>query len=171
MSEKIVTIGDRNFELEVERDGSRFRITAAGTTAPHDIELVATRGKEAEIRTGGRVYTIPYFVNGTEVWFAFDGETYVADVSEKGARTRARHRDHSLSAPMPGLILKILVSTGEVVEKGAPLLILEAMKMEHQINAPYDGIVMAINCLQGELVQPGAELITLDEAEVARSSS
>jgi 3-methylcrotonyl-CoA carboxylase alpha subunit len=63
---------------------------------------------------------------------------------------------------MPGAVLKIFVAKGDVVSKGAPLLILEAMKMEHQIVAPRDGRVRAVNCAEGELVQPGIDLIDFE---------
>jgi biotin carboxyl carrier protein len=59
------------------------------------------------------------------------------------------------------VVLRILVREGDVVAKGAPLLILEAMKMEHQISAGHDGKVVSVNCREGELVQPGVELVTL----------
>ena len=62
---------------------------------------------------------------------------------------------------MPGQVLKIFVETGDVVRKGDPLLVLEAMKMEHQIAAPYDGRVESIGCKAGDLVQPGIDLISL----------
>ena len=62
---------------------------------------------------------------------------------------------------MPGVVTKILVTTGQEVAKGTPLVILEAMKMEHQIVATHDGTVSAIRCREGELVQPGSDLIEL----------
>jgi 3-methylcrotonyl-CoA carboxylase alpha subunit len=158
MSEKVVTIAGQPAELEVEHDGARFH--AGG----HEIEVVAVRGSEAELRLDGRAVIVPFIVKGTEVWFALDGEIWSADVAEKGARATARHRDFSMSAPMPGIVLKILVNVGDVVAKGKPLLILEAMKMEHQIAAPYDGTVAAINCREGELVQPGTELVQINHS-------
>ena len=129
------------------------------------IDVLSTDGEEARIRVDGRVYAVPYVVQGAMVSFAFDGEIYFVEVEEKGGRARARHRDHSLEAPMPGAVLRILVRPGDVVQKGAPLLILEAMKMEHQLTAPRDGTIEAIHCREGELVQVGVELVTMMNTE------
>jgi 3-methylcrotonyl-CoA carboxylase alpha subunit len=126
------------------------------------VEVVATRGNEAELRIDGRTYIVPFIVKGTEVSFAFDGEIWTVDVSDPETRARRRHREATASAPMPGIVLKIDARPGDVVKKGQPLLILEAMKMEHVIAAPRDGTIATINCQEGELVQPGVELITLE---------
>ena len=125
------------------------------------IEVLDVLSDEIHLRVDGRIHVVPYVLQGTTVSFVFDGETYVIDVDEGSTRRRARHRDHSTSAPMPGVVLKILVKVGDVVTKGTPLVILEAMKMEHQIVAHGDGTVTAINCREGELVQPGVDLVTL----------
>jgi 3-methylcrotonyl-CoA carboxylase alpha subunit len=71
------------------------------------------------------------------------------------------HAGH-LMAPMSGAIVAVFVKAGERVAKGAPLVALEAMKMEHTIVAPADGIVAAINCAVGERVSEGADLVDLD---------
>jgi acetyl/propionyl-CoA carboxylase alpha subunit len=155
MSDKVVTIAGQQVELFLEREAGRFR---AGET---EIEVTRARDSEAEIRVGDRMFVVPYVVDGTRISFAFDGVTYNAEVTDRGAKTRTRHRDHSMAAPMPGLILKILVAKGDVVTKGAPLIVLEAMKMEHQIVATHDGTVSAVNCVEGELVQPGVDLVEL----------
>jgi 3-methylcrotonyl-CoA carboxylase alpha subunit len=68
----------------------------------------------------------------------------------------------TLAAPMPGKVLQVLVQPGATVAKGAPLVILEAMKMEHTIAAPYDGRVAAIHYKAGEQVDEGAELLRLE---------
>jgi 3-methylcrotonyl-CoA carboxylase alpha subunit len=126
-----------------------------------EVEVLAYRENEADVRYKGKTYVVPFVVDGSRVSFAFDGEIYSVEVGEKSGGRRARHRDHSMEAPMPGLVLKILVKPGDVVSKGTPLLVLEAMKMEHPIVATHDGTVAAVNCREGELVQPGLELIEL----------
>jgi biotin carboxyl carrier protein len=163
VSDKVITIRDATIELALERDGAQLR--AEG----HVVEIISMRPNEAELRVDGRSFFVPYAIDGTtvdgpRVSFAYDGEIYTADVAEKGARTRVRQRDQSMAAPMPGIVLKVLVKVGDAVTKGMPLLILEAMKMEHPIVAPRDGVVDAINCAEGELVQPGVELVTLRAA-------
>ena len=156
MSGRVVTVAGSQFTLEIEREDGAFR---AGS---HEVTIVATRGNTAELRVDGTTVIVPFLVQGTRVSFLYEGETWTAELSEAGSRTRARHRDHSMSAPMPGVVLKILVGVGEEVSRGTPLLILEAMKMEHVINAPVDGVVKAIRCREGELVQPGVDLIEME---------
>jgi 3-methylcrotonyl-CoA carboxylase alpha subunit len=125
------------------------------------MNIIRIEGNEAEIEIDGRAHFVPFVHLGTKVQFAYDGEIYTVDVPERGGRARAKHHDHSLEAPMPGLVLKVLVQPGSEVEKGQQLVILEAMKMEHAIAAPRDGVIAAVNCREGEMVQPGVDLVTM----------
>ena len=63
------------------------------------------------------------------------------------------------SAPMPGQVLKILVTAGQHISAGDPLLILEAMKMEQTLRASMDGVVEAVLVKQGDVVAPGDVLV------------
>lgn len=126
------------------------------------VEVIAIRGNDAEVRLGDRTVFVPFAISGDRIHFALDGETYIVELAQKSGRKGSRHRDHSLEAPMPGLVLKLYVESGAVVEKGAPLLILEAMKMEHTLTAPRAGTVAAVNCKEGEMVQPGVELVVIE---------
>jgi 3-methylcrotonyl-CoA carboxylase alpha subunit len=70
--------------------------------------------------------------------------------------------DASLTAPMPGTLVKVLVGEGEAVREGQPLVVLEAMKMEHTVTAPYAGLVRRLPFAQGASVSGGAALVELD---------
>jgi 3-methylcrotonyl-CoA carboxylase alpha subunit len=71
----------------------------------------------------------------------------------------------TLAAPMPGKIVAVMVKPGQKVDKGTPLVVLEAMKMEHTITAPADGVVKEIHYAPGEQVLEGAELIAFEALE------
>ena len=85
---------------------------------------------------------------------------------EKHAARAESHRQRGLTAPMPGLVLKVLVRAGEKVRTHQTLIVLEAMKMEHNIDAPYDGTVKRVNCAEGGRVAEGAVLIELEQDAV-----
>ncbi len=67
-----------------------------------------------------------------------------------------------MTAPMPGKVIKVHVAPGDSVMRGAPLIVLEAMKMEHSISAPADGRVAEVHYAPGDLVEEGAELIAFE---------
>jgi 3-methylcrotonyl-CoA carboxylase alpha subunit len=66
---------------------------------------------------------------------------------------------------MPGTLIKVLVSEGDAVSEGQPLLVLEAMKMEHTVVAPYAGTVRRLPFAAGSSVESGASLIDLEPRE------
>jgi 3-methylcrotonyl-CoA carboxylase alpha subunit len=67
-------------------------------------------------------------------------------------------------APMPGSVVEVLVQAGATVEKGAALIILEAMKMEHTIRAPSAGTVKAVFFARGDQVTEGVNLLDFEAA-------
>jgi len=64
---------------------------------------------------------------------------------------------------MSGMVVAVMVKPGDVVSKGAPLMILEAMKMEHTIAAPAAGKVKVVNYVPGDRVKEGADLVDLGD--------
>lgn len=77
--------------------------------------------------------------------------------------------DGSLSAPMPGAVVAVLVQEGERVSEGQPLMVLEAMKMEHTIRANGPGVVGEIHYQPGDQVQEGIELLVINADSSADS--
>ena len=91
------------------------------------------------------------FLNGTNYVIMRDDPLHLV---EAGGTQGGR-----LTAPMPGKVIALLAASGQRVNKGAPLLILEAMKMEHTITAPANGEVKAFHYAAGDQVADGAELV------------
>ncbi|HCN90313.1 MAG TPA: 3-methylcrotonyl-CoA carboxylase, partial [Oxalobacteraceae bacterium] len=93
------------------------------------------------------------FTGGTHVVLNYnDPLAHAGEAEAEGGR---------LTAPMPGKIVALLVAKGDAVEKGAPLLIMEAMKMEHTIAAPSKGVVEEMLYAVGDQVTEGAPLLSL----------
>ncbi|AUS96241.1 acetyl-CoA carboxylase biotin carboxyl carrier protein subunit [Clostridium thermosuccinogenes] len=67
----------------------------------------------------------------------------------------------TITAPMPGTILRVDVNTGDQVKRGQVLLILEAMKMENEIVAPSDGKIASVNVTKGTSVNAGDVLVSM----------
>ena len=67
-----------------------------------------------------------------------------------------------LRSPMPGKVIALLADAGSTVDKGAALLVMEAMKMEHTITAPTKGLVKAFRCAPGDQVTDGVELVEFE---------
>jgi len=85
----------------------------------------------------------------------------VLDWSDPIAHAGAQDIDGGrLTAPMPGKIIQLLVDAGATVDRGTPLLIMEAMKMEHTISAPARGKVDALLYAVGDQVAEGSQLLT-----------
>ena len=94
------------------------------------------------------------FLNGTTYTLLRDDPLHLVEAG--GAQ------GGGLTAPMPGKVVALLAQPGQKVDKGAPLLILEAMKMEHTITAPAPGTVKAFCYAAGEQVADGAALVEFE---------
>ena len=80
------------------------------------------------------------------------------------ARGHGAGAEHStISAPMPGTVLRVLVRKGDRVEPRQPLVVLEAMKMETPLVSPYAGVVQEVHVAEGDRVAGGATVVELEE--------
>jgi 3-methylcrotonyl-CoA carboxylase alpha subunit len=97
-----------------------------------------------------------------------EGKSYVLTCIDPLEISAEGHsKESSLLAPMPGRVIAQMVQTGDVVEKGAPLLVLEAMKMECTIHAPARGRVQSFHFGVGDQVTEGVELLHFDREETS----
>ncbi|HWW05520.1 acetyl/propionyl/methylcrotonyl-CoA carboxylase subunit alpha [Collimonas sp.] len=121
----------------LEQDGNFIEISLGDRTVAG---TVVRAGEQFHVFYGGSQHTLGYV----------DPLLHAGDTEAEGGR---------LTAPMPGKIVALLVSQGEQVKKGAPLLIMEAMKMEHTIAAPADGLVEELLYAVGDQVSESAQLL------------
>ncbi len=90
-------------------------------------------------------------------WWRSNGKNLLAHAADTG------HAEGRLTAPMPGKVIAVLVEVGAVVEKGTPLIVMEAMKMEHTIDAPAAGKVEEVLYAVGDQVDEGAQLLVIGD--------
>ncbi len=72
--------------------------------------------------------------------------------------------EDKIVAPLPGTVVALLAQVGAHLEKGAPILTLEVMKMEQTLRAPFAGVLKAIKCKVGDIVGEGVELAEIEPA-------
>ena len=138
------------FELQVGED----RLLASGSLAAHGVlhaRLGERRLHAAVIASGERRHV---FVDGRSWPLTLVDTLHVGGEGDT--------HDGGLKAPMPGRVIALLAAVGSVVDKGAPLLVMEAMKMEHTLHAPGRGSVSAFHCAVGDQVTDGTELVAFD---------
>jgi 3-methylcrotonyl-CoA carboxylase alpha subunit len=149
-----VTAHYRKGAYEVELPGGR-RMLSGETTGAHGLR--AWLDGEALAATVVRAGTTIDVFHGAERHSLELHDPWLAEVEGEA-------HGGGLAAPMPGKVIAVLVAAGATVERGAPLVIMEAMKMEHTITAPGAGTVREILYAVGEQVAEGAELIRFDAA-------
>lgn len=147
-------------------------------TGPGGVTKVLVEGQPVEVDAVEVEGATNVHVNGRvfDLWLESDGETFGFVGSGHRARARvesdrsriasAASRSHSMgggtvSAPMPGRVVKILVAVGDVVTGGAPVIVVEAMKMENELCAVRPGVVSKVLTSVGQNVEGGTVLVEL----------
>jgi 3-methylcrotonyl-CoA carboxylase alpha subunit len=157
--ELVFALGENVHPVQIHFTPSGYRLAIAGGE-------YAFGGREEDgalrVTLGGASFRVRAVRDGAD-WHLFrDGAHRVLTLQSAQAAPEPDVAIGSLAAPMPGKVLQVLVAAGAKVARGAPLVILEAMKMEHTIAAPHDGRVVEIHFKAGEQVDEGVELLRLE---------
>ena len=156
--------GDTEKVLSVAYAGRGYRIALDGHSLTVHGDLAANGALRVELE--GRRLNATVIVANEKRHVFLDGRSYqLAAVDPLYHAGEGAGREGGLTAPMPGKIIALLAPAGTRVEKGAPLLILEAMKMEHTLTAPVLGRVKALRVAVGDQVSEGAELVEFEPGE------
>lgn len=150
-TEKVVNAGYAGESFTLEFEGQTT--AATGRFA----------GSELRVDLGGRRINVTVVAANEKRHVFIDGICFVfAAIDPLFHAGSGGGAEGGLTAPMPGKIIALIAEVGGKVEKGAPLLILEAMKMEHTITAPAAGTIKAFRFNVGEQVSDGAELVEFE---------
>lgn len=158
----VVRVGDREHEVSIEPGDvpGTSRVLVDGVErevvdAPAGAYLV--RDPET-----GRQLGVTLDSNGRPTGATVNGLATELTVlsAEEAALAEALSADHSdtggvVASPMPGRVVKVLVAEGEEVERGAPVVIIEAMKMENELHAPTAGVVARVAAKPDDTVDAG----------------
>ncbi len=167
-----ITVGKTLYQVQMEKAGEGYQVTVNGK--PFDVKIVPEG-----LSIGGKVHSVKVNANhGDAVRADVDGKTIEAlildiakgpmkkaeDVAVKKSSEPIARTGHGkmLMAPMPGKIVKVLVSVGQKVKVGDVVLILEAMKMENEIRSPFEGEVKDVRVSVGAGVAAEEPLVVID---------
>jgi biotin carboxyl carrier protein len=155
MSKLSITIDGRTFEVEVDIpagcdgaeltasvDGQALPVALSCVDDPEQIEWIVVEGRSHETVIDRDLRWLRS-TTGLHHFEVRDLETTVA---------RPVSADGRVKAPIPGLVTRVLISTGDSVEVGQPIVVLEAMKMENEIRAPRAGVVSRLDIVPGQAV-------------------
>ncbi|UUZ62355.1 acetyl/propionyl/methylcrotonyl-CoA carboxylase subunit alpha [Polaromonas sp. P1-6] len=124
--------------------------------------VFARSAQSIDIQFAGQRLTAAVYTQG-EVDYVFTarGATQITAIDLLAHAGESHTEGGRLTAPMPGKILSFSVKVGDSVQKGQPLAVMEAMKMEHTIAAPADGVVQELLYAPGDQVTEGSELLKI----------
>ncbi len=148
--------------------GHAWRLAADGEASVVEVLYLGDGRIRATI--DGSVLEGGFAPEGRDVWVSLEPSVWRLERPDapdvEGALADSGAADGaSLTAPMPGTVVKVLVEEGDEVEEGQTLLVLEAMKMEQSVTAPHVGTVRTLPYGEGARVPGGAVLAELEEPE------
>lgn len=149
------------FELA---DGmARGTVERDGATQPVHARLESLGDGRVRIHLDGKTHLATVIRQGNTTWVSAEGRTYeFQDRGDEGAPAGSAARDRLVRSPMTGTLVRIDVAANQQVVAGAPLFLVEAMKMEYVVRAPHDAVVARVLAVAGATISIGAPVVELD---------
>ncbi len=169
MADLLVEIGDKEFEADfLKNDISSITINGK----PYKFEVLKRISENIlSLSVNNKVYQIEYdlsqngkskiYLDGLSFDVGFTDDTRKLLKKFIQQAKAAAGAGAQVKAPMPGMVVKILVEEGQEVEAGQSIVIIEAMKMENALKAPVTGKVTKIACEENKAVEKDALLLEI----------
>jgi biotin carboxyl carrier protein len=160
-----ITIDGKNYRLDLNRADGRWSCRLDGRDV--EVDAVLARPDVLSLRIGNQAYEVKCERVAGEMHLWVGSARFAAEVRDpRSLRGRVRTTDDSgprkLTAPMPGKVVRILVSAGVEVEAGAGILVVEAMKMQNELKSPKKGTIQKIFVSEGATVNSGDVLAIVE---------
>jgi biotin carboxyl carrier protein len=160
-----VIINGENYRLELSREDNRWSCRVDGRTV--EVDAVQVRSDVLSLRIGNLAYEVKCERVAGEIYLWVGSERFAAQIRDpRSLRGRSRAADDQgpkkLTAPMPGKVVRVLVTQGAEIEAGAGVLVVEAMKMQNEIKSPKKGTIQKIMVGEGTAVNSGDVLAIVE---------
>ncbi len=144
--------GETIYTVSLEGTGSEFQAVIDGI--PYHVEILDEKPGQISLLFNGRPTVIYWAVDGAQKWISLDGCTYLLEKPSRIALKKGVELtgEDILRSPMPAQVRALQAATGDWLEKGQTLMILEAMKMEIRIQAPHPGRIVRLLVNEGQTV-------------------
>jgi biotin carboxyl carrier protein len=160
-----ITIDGTQHRLELDRVDGRWSCRVDGRDV--EVDAVLARPDVLSLRIGNNAYEVKCERTASDLYVWVGSARFAVEVRDpRSLRGRARalddHGPRKLTAPMPGKIVRVLVTQGAEVEAGAGVLVVEAMKMQNEIKSPKKGTIQKILVSEGAAVNAGDVLAIVE---------
>ncbi|HEV7731245.1 MAG TPA: biotin/lipoyl-containing protein [Candidatus Binatia bacterium] len=158
-------IGDRTLVVTLDADTARVDDRTLAVVRPEPGPVTTTGGWTVEdmtVTVDGRPRRAVVARRSDRVLVSLDGRVHAFALGDAERRAAGGGAGSgSVTAPMPGKVVRVLVAVGDVVETGQALVVLEAMKMETTLAAEVAGTVKAVHAEAGGMVDAGAVIVEI----------
>jgi biotin carboxyl carrier protein len=162
----ITIINNQQFEVEIQRDGS---VILNGKR--HEVDWLELPESLYSMIKDNKSIEVAIDDSGGTTNVLLEGRLYETQVLDQRAMMMLNRRggikldSGEVHAPMPGLIVDVLVNVGDTVTEGQTVVILESMKMQNELKAPRSGVVQTVERLKGSTVDKNALLLVISGGE------
>jgi biotin carboxyl carrier protein len=165
-----LSIGGTPLAVETENGGEKEAFVVTIADKARSVRCTRLSPYHLHLDIDGQSVNAYLCGNAGEKTVVINGVAYPVVDEDNQGRSSGRKRGGDdfpteITPPMPAVVVRLLKTTGDTVEKGEGVVVVSAMKMESTIKSPFSGTVSAVNTAEGEKVMPGDILMEVAEEE------
>jgi biotin carboxyl carrier protein len=161
-----VGINGKTFRVDLVRNGDGWSCKLDGQDVP--VNVAATQNGTLSLLIEGKSYEVKQEVISAETNVVVDNQRFAAIVRDPRSLQSRKATDSGgqgpkkIKAPMPGKVVRIMVSVGAEVEAGQAVIVIEAMKMQNELKSPKKGVLKKLSVAEGAAVEAGQALAEVE---------